>query len=58
MGQRVVAHKAWKCNFCPEARQDKTDMWRHLQDAHGIGSVESGSTLMLEIKKETKPAGQ
>jgi len=52
-GERVlVAYKTWQCKFCSEVRTDSTDMWRHLQDAHGISSVESFSTEMYELKRK------
>ncbi len=46
----IVAYKAWKCRFCPEVRQESTDIWRHLQEKHNVGSVENNSTIMIETK--------
>ncbi|KKL87784.1 hypothetical protein LCGC14_1931250 [marine sediment metagenome] len=51
-GKEIVAYKAWKCKFCPEVRQESTDMWRHLQDEHGIGSVENNSKVMVSLDKK------
>lgn len=45
----LVAYKAWRCKFCAEVRMDSTDMWRHLQEKHNIGSVESGAEHMYQI---------
>ena len=46
--KRIVAYKVWKCRFCEQARQESSDMWRHLQDEHGIGSVENNSEVMMD----------
>lgn len=50
--KEVVAYKAWRCKFCPETRQGPTDMWRHLQEKHGIGSVENNSEVMVSLDKK------
>ena len=47
--KKVVAYKTWKCRFCPETRQESTDMWRHLQEKHGVGSAENDSKVMLSL---------
>jgi hypothetical protein len=51
---KLVAYKAWKCKFCPEVRQDSGDMWDHLRQAHGIGSVETGSGEMRETSRSVR----
>ncbi len=44
----LVAYKTWKCKFCSETRDDPCDMWAHLREVHGVGSVETGAGLMYE----------
>ena len=40
--EEIVAYKAWVSKYCGEARQDSTDMWRHLMDKHDKHSVTVG----------------
>lgn len=51
MIKEIVAYKTWRCKYCPETRQDSVDMWRHLQEKHGIGSVENNSKVMVRLGK-------
>jgi hypothetical protein len=50
--ERIVAYKVWKCVFCNEVRDDSTDMWKHLMEAHGIKSVETFATRMCEYTSD------
>ena len=52
--KEIVAYKTWKCQFCPECRAESTDMWRHLQEKHGIGSVENNAKVMVSLGKKEK----
>lgn len=54
--KELVAYRAWKCRFCPEVRQDASDMWDHLMDKHEVGSVENDRDGMYREKKELDKA--